>query len=278
MAMKTQRTHSLFATGPGPRQFAALTIIEALATILACVILAALLLPSTIGHSEYSGPTCLNNLRQLQLAWGMYADDNQDKLVPNVASNIGGGHYATTPNQDGSRRGQPYASWVLGDASQSDPGFITNGLIFPYLGNIRIYKCPLVAKTNSLHKPPHRSYSMNAWMNGNPAWSSNCVNFTNRAAINNSLSPSMALVFVEENPATINDGYWVQDPISTTRWMDSPAHYHLMGGGLSFADGHAQIRKWTDKYVLDNRPFQFPSDLSSGNLAWIQARCTVKAR
>jgi hypothetical protein len=47
---------------------------------------------------------------------------------------------------------------------------------------------------------------------------------------------------------------------------------------MSFADSHAQIKKWTDKNVLlnTNQP-RFNPDPGSGDLAWIQARCTYKS-
>jgi prepilin-type processing-associated H-X9-DG protein len=218
------------------------------------------------------------NIKVLQYAWTMYSEDNHDKLAQNIANNIGGGHYATTANQAGSQEGQPYASWVLGDASQTDPGFITNGLLYPYANTYRTYKCPTDVKTNALHQPTLRSYSMNGWMNGNPAWTSNCVNFKTVSAISHSLSPSMALVFVEENRATINDGYWVQDPTSPNTWIDSPCLFHGNAGSLTFADGHAEARTWTDKNVLSNAFVGFASDPTSGDLAWIQARSTVKAQ
>lgn len=246
--------------------------------ILVVCVLVALLLPMLAGSGRSRNVMCVSNVKQLQLGWTFYAGDHEDRLVQNIAINIGNGHYATSANQAGSQRGQPYASWVLGDASQPDPDFITNGLIYPYVQQLRCYKCPMDVKTNSLHRPTLRSYSMNGWMNGNPARSSNCVNFVKLSAISNSLSPSMALVFVEENPATINDGYWVQDPASPTTWMDSPAHNHSNGGMLSFADGHAEGRKWTDKNVLSNAFVGFASDPTSDDLAWVQARCTVKAQ
>ncbi|HXR07947.1 MAG TPA: hypothetical protein VN765_11495 [Candidatus Acidoferrum sp.] len=241
------------------------------------VILLVLLLPARVGHGPSWGTMCRGNLRQLQLAWAMYAGDNHDKLAQNIASNIGGGHYATTANQAGCQPGQPYASWVLGDANQHDPGFITNGLLYSYVNRLSVYKCPADVKTNSLLQPTLRSYSMNAWMAGNPAWSSGYVNFMTGAAINKSMPSSLALVFVEENPATINDGYWVQSPGSPTTWLDSPAQYHGGGCNLSFADGHVGFRKWTDKYILTGSSAQFASDPASGDLAWVQARCTVKA-
>jgi prepilin-type processing-associated H-X9-DG protein len=128
-----------------------------------------------------------------------------------------------------------------------------------------------------------RSYSINAWMNGIPAWdvSIPCIDFVKLSRITK-LPPTKALVFLDENPDTINDGYWVQDLDSRTQWIDSPAHYHDNGAGLSFADGHSEIRLWTDKNVLagdHGGATGFPANPINGpDLPWIQARCTVQVR
>ena len=56
------------------------------------------------------------------------------------------------------------------------------------------------------------------------------------------------VVFTDENPYSINDGFFIE--VSLTAWYDIPASYHNGAGGLAFADGHAQLHKWTDPAVL----------------------------
>jgi len=87
----------------------------------------------------------------------------------------------------------------------------------------------------------------------------------------------MACVFIDEDPNTINDAYFVEDP-SKNLWVDTPAHYHINGGNLSFVDGHAENRRWSDSQVLaDVNKGQngFSPDPNSPDLRWLQARFTV---
>ena len=67
-------------------------------------------------------------------------------------------------------------------------------------------------------------------------------------------SPVNIWLTIDESPGTINDGWFMCDPwyggTPCTTWVDIPACYHNRSGGISFADGHAQIKKWTDNVVI----------------------------
>jgi prepilin-type N-terminal cleavage/methylation domain-containing protein len=277
-----------FAAGPSasrPRK-GGFTLIELLVVIAIIAILAGLLLPTLASaKKESQGTKCKSNLRQLQIAWYTYAGDNSDYIPQNVASDDS--HFAGTPTDPEAQPGQPYASWVLGDMSvateATNSAFLTHGLIYPFVSSAGVYKCPADQKMGAGNVPTVRSYSMNAWMNGMPAWpvSIPCIDFSKVSRITQLPLP-MALVFLDENPDSINDGYWAQDLDSRTQWIDSPAHYHNNAGCLSFADGHAEIRNWTDKSVLAGLfggQSGFPANPPNGpDLAWVQARCTVQVR
>jgi prepilin-type processing-associated H-X9-DG protein len=73
--------------------------------------------------------------------------------------------------------------------------------------------------------------------------------FRNQTDITNP-PPANLWVFLDQNPATICDGFFVIDPSKPNTWVDTPAAYHAGGCGISFADGHAIIRKWSDPVVL----------------------------
>ena len=66
-------------------------------------------------------------------------------------------------------------------------------------------------------------------------------------------SPVDLWVFIDESPGSVNDGGFFPPNSSPANpsWTDIPAGYHNGSGGLSFADGHAEHRKWTDPLVKD---------------------------
>ncbi len=221
------------------------------------------------------GISCMVNLKQMQLAWGMYADDNNNKIPPNIASNTG--RLTENALDPMAQPGYPNSSWVLGQ-SDAAPQYtndllLTHGALYPLLNSVKVFKCPADISSNR-----NRNYSMNGWMNGINPWNNVCVDFVKTSDISLKMPITQAFVFLDENPASINDGYWAADPATPTMWVDSPAHYHNSGANLSFADGHAESKKWTDNGVLAGKfggQTGFPADPASSDAQWMQDRSTV---
>jgi prepilin-type processing-associated H-X9-DG protein len=178
------------------------------------------------------------------------------------------------------------ATWALGrvdagaGALASNPALIEQGLLFPYINNLKVYKCPSDRKQVN-GADTVRSMSMSAWMNSITSWNS-IMGYSGTARLRDFLkqtdlvAPSETWVFIDENPGSINDGWFACDPNKPAQWYDIPATYHNSAGGLSFADGHAEIKKWTDANILKATRVNQPKDPNSTDLTWLQDRSTKR--
>jgi hypothetical protein len=93
--------------------------------------------------------------------------------------------------------------------------------------------------------------------------------------------PSSTWVFIDEHADSINDGFFRVDMSQTANWADLPASYHGASGALSFADGHAEIKRWTDSAIVDRpvtkqtyNPFSATASPNS-DLVWLQGATTT---
>jgi hypothetical protein len=224
-----------------------------LATLLFTVsLLSLLVLATTAGTRQNAGAIrCLNNHRQLALAWRMYAEDNRGKLAC---------------NRDGGNAGKSAAdaSWVGGWLDYTANQDNTNvsllidhnqwpyGAYFgPYIRSASVFKCP--ADPSMAHVAPGkllprvRSVSMNNYMGQKSRTWTTPSSYSLYGNIEQIGAPSQLFVIMDERADSINEGCFMTNP--DTRWniIDYPGNYHEGAGTFSFADSHVELHKWKDR-------------------------------
>jgi len=272
-----------------PRTARGFTLIELLVVIAIIAILAGMLLPSlSKAKTKAQGIACMSNLKQLQLAHLMYPNDNGDRI--------------TAP---GNSRDEPF-QWVGGWMGWPGPFptdntnllmimDVKNSKFAPYLGSAGVYKCPADRSQVTLGGRKHprvRSMGMSQAMGGPGEWLQPGGSMTAgqrryktyyKTSEFSDPGPSQLWVLLDEHPDSINAGGFanmmVESP-NAARIIDYPASYHNRAAGISFADGHTEIRKWVDpRTVVPVRFIEMPLNVASpGNrdMIWLSERTSAR--
>ena len=261
------------------RKEGAFTLIELLVVIAIIAILASLLLPVLAKAKESARrANCISNERQLILAWQIYADDHDGRLVQNG--------YSTTPS--------PSPVWASGGTHYDYPPFYdTKYLMDPAFGALgvytraaAIYKCPSdrsTIRSNLVTVPRIRSYSMNLYVGsrvGSATYGSvDYVVFKKQSEIARP-GPGNIFVFTDVMPENLCfPGFVINMPPMDT-WFHIPSSQHRNGGVLTFADSHAEHHRWVDPrtrppivggIVAHSTPCS-----GSVDLAWLRERASIR--
>jgi prepilin-type N-terminal cleavage/methylation domain-containing protein/prepilin-type processing-associated H-X9-DG protein len=269
------------------------TLIELLVVIAIIAILAGLLLPAlTQAKAKARGLQCLNNQRELSVAWRMYVEDNNDVLPfasedPANPATYGYAWVTGTMDFDPNNR----ANW------DPDVG-VKKSILWSYCGkSLAIWKCPSdhsVVVVNRVAKPRVRTMSMNLYLGGwggtDGGWGPAVSDYQIYMRYSDLIDPGPAgtFLFTDMREDSIDMGNF---GVNMAGWPDKPAHYgfwdlpgfyHLGSGSFAFADGHSEFKRWLDPRTTP--PIKpgvgYPDRFNSPNnpdIGWLQDHATRPA-
>jgi prepilin-type N-terminal cleavage/methylation domain-containing protein/prepilin-type processing-associated H-X9-DG protein len=266
------------------RQTSGFTLIELLVVIAVIAVLMGILMPALQRVREQGKrAACLSNLKQLLLAWTVYADDNDDKIVNGDSGEYTAMNSATLPFAESHYREKSWVlrDWESGMTQRQKEQAIMDGALWPYVTTLKLYKCQTVQRkvmdAYGHSTPPVRTYSISDAMN--------CKNWSSMAGADMAKrrmeisEPAFRIVFIDDggtNPSAL--GGWTVRTVQVVRggnwsWWDPPPVRHGDGTTYSFADGHADYHKWEDRRTIDfgsaDRPSaNSPQQQDNEDLLW----------
>jgi prepilin-type N-terminal cleavage/methylation domain-containing protein/prepilin-type processing-associated H-X9-DG protein len=281
--------HSSFKTqlpSARTRTHFAFTLVELLVVIAIIALLAAMLLPVlSRAKARAYAVNCLNDVKQLQLAWHLYADENRE-FIP-------GNDWQSEAGAGGNARGN--LNWLTGwlDPRQANNTDNTNSLLLldpqwsslgNYVASAKVYRCPasrVTAMEGAAYYPLARTLSMSGWMGYNSTILNQGYQLFRKTTALAQLSASDALVFVEERDDSIDDGYFAIDMVAS-QLVNFPSAFHGGAGAVTFADGHSEIHRWRSPEVLAAQQSGVPTvkheyqpvAANNPDLAWLRAHAT----
>jgi prepilin-type N-terminal cleavage/methylation domain-containing protein len=239
------------------------TLIEMVLVVAVLGILAVIALPGLAGaRTNSKAAHCLNNLKRLNTAWLMYANDNVDRMVGNPAWVAGIMGFTSSPDNTNTAK--------LMDPNQS--------AIARYVQAADLFRCPADLST-VLGNPRVRSVALMSTMGGTSGLQANQIPGrtyfdARRITELNKPGPANTLTILDEHPDSVNDSMlYFSSGRSSAQWVDIPASYHNVGAGISFADGRAVIRRWQSPTTMNFGGGPVPGSL---DYVWMNERAPYR--
>jgi prepilin-type N-terminal cleavage/methylation domain-containing protein/prepilin-type processing-associated H-X9-DG protein len=258
------------------------TLIELLVVIAIIALLMAILMPA-LHRAREAGKraVCLAQIKQLQICWNLYADDNEDKVPP------GDVYFSWEFNSTGFQPNQPaWLEWPhpfphtmpISRATNHDAAYawncvdtgqcgekewfhaISEGLLWKYVKDYRAYRCPIGDKGH--YVTYSCVHSIHTWRDayhkiGSAGPGSISRTITRKGQIKRTAD---RLVFVDAGRAQWAACFLPYDRFNGLMYAGTPPARHGMGTNFSFADGHAEYKKWKDPHVVKIIKQELPAD------------------
>jgi prepilin-type N-terminal cleavage/methylation domain-containing protein/prepilin-type processing-associated H-X9-DG protein len=221
------------------------TLIELLVVIVVIGILAAMLLPAlTKAKTKAQAIGCVSNLKQLQVCWQLYVDDNNQRFPPTTTLFVGTSWTSPPP------------SWAVGDAVHDlSTTNLVQGVLFPYNKSVGIYRCPgsqatvagspSVLRTRTYLLDGHLNYTQNGRPWALSIGSPNLQKYKMSELV--TPPPTQILTFIDSHPYQGDTAEFVNmfpHYFGSVGWIDLPGAHHSGGANLAFADSHVEQWRW----------------------------------
>jgi prepilin-type N-terminal cleavage/methylation domain-containing protein len=218
----------------------AFTLIELLVVIAIIAVLMAILMPSLrLAKDHATRLQCIANVKTLSLAWLMYKDANDDKMV---GAMINDDEYAWA-------HGVPSGNATV---EQEIDRAIRQGAPFPYVSKtVEVYRSPADQRMKDPRQTAYRSFSIANGANGETGWPDGGNDHRPAQKYGDIKNPSLKYVFLEDiDPRGSNVGSW-QFHFQPLAWIDPVAMWHKRQTTLGYADGHSEMHRWNDQSLIE---------------------------